>query len=73
MNININEIVTVFFTLFAVIDILGSIPILVSLKQKIPDIHPGKVTLASAIFMIGFLFIVEYFLFYMAKNDLTKN
>ena len=65
MNLNVNEIVTVFFTLFAVIDILGSIPILVSLKQKIPDIHPGKVTLASALFMIGFLFIGEYFLYYL--------
>ncbi len=59
---NFNEILTVFFTLFAVIDILGSIPILVTLKQKIPDIHPGKVTLASSIFMVGFLFAGEYFL-----------
>jgi multiple antibiotic resistance protein len=62
---NFNEILTVFFTLFAVIDILGSIPILVTLKEKIPDIHPGKVTLASCIFMVGFLFLGEYFLQYL--------
>ncbi len=64
-SININEVITVFFTLFAVIDMLGSIPILVSLKQKIPDIHPGMVTLASASLMIGFLYIGEYFLKYI--------
>ena len=62
---NINEIITVFFTLFAVIDMLGSIPILVSLKEKIPDIHPGKVTLASAALMIGFLYVGDYFLKYL--------
>lgn len=65
---NFNEVITVFFTLFAVIDILGSIPILVGLKQKIPDIHPGKVTLASAAFMIVFLFVGEKFLFYLGLD-----
>ena len=68
MNININEVITVFFTLFAVIDILGAVPILVSLKRKIPDIHPGKVTLASSALMIGFLFIGEYFLKYLIHH-----
>ncbi len=62
---NINEIITVFFTLFAVIDMLGSIPILVSLKEKIPDINPTKVTLASAALMIGFLYVGDYFLKYL--------
>ncbi len=65
---NINEVITVFFTLFAVIDILGSIPILVGLKQKIPDISPVKVTLASAVFMIFFLYIGESFLFYLGLD-----
>ena len=62
---NINEVITVFFTLFAVIDMLGSIPILVSLKEKIPDINPTKVTLASATLMIGFLYVGDYFLKYL--------
>ena len=62
---NINESITVFFTLFAVIDMLGSIPILITLKQKIPDINPLKVTIASAILMISFLYIGEFFLKYL--------
>ena len=72
-NININEVITVFFTLFAVIDMLGSIPILVSLKQKIPDIHPGMVTLASASLMIGFLYIGEYFLKYIGEFSVPND
>ena len=31
---NINQLLTIGFTLFAVIDILGSIPVLISLKEK---------------------------------------
>ncbi len=62
---NINESITVFFTLFAVIDMLGSIPILITLKQKIPDIHPLKVTIASAFLMIAFLYVGELFLKYL--------
>ena len=65
---NINEVITVFFTLFAVIDMLGSIPILVSLKEKIPDINPTKVTLASASLMIGFLYVGDYFLKYLFQT-----
>ncbi len=57
-----DEILTVSFTLFAVIDIIGSIPLLISLRQKIGHIQSEKVTLASAILMILFLFIGEPFL-----------
>lgn len=57
-----DEILTVSFTLFAVIDIIGSIPLLISLRQKIGHIQSEKVTLASAILMIVFLFIGEPFL-----------
>ena len=34
MGIELNKLVTVTFTLFAVIDIIGSVPILISLKEK---------------------------------------
>jgi multiple antibiotic resistance protein len=57
-----DEILTVSFTLFAVIDIIGSIPLLISLRQKIGHIQSEKVTLASAVLMILFLFIGEPFL-----------
>jgi multiple antibiotic resistance protein len=68
MNFDLKEIVTVTFSLFAVIDMLGSVPIVVSLKKKIPDISSWKVTLASAVFMIAFLFAGEYFLRFLGLD-----
>ena len=50
-----SEILTVSFTLFAVIDMLGSIPVIIGLRSKSIQISPLKVTLASAVLMIGFL------------------
>lgn len=62
-NIKIEEIITISFTLFAVIDILGSIPILISLKDKMGGhIRSAQATLASGIFMILFLFLGQPFL-----------
>ncbi|MES1224728.1 MAG: MarC family protein [Bacteroidota bacterium] len=62
MNINFNELVTVTFTLFAVIDIIGSIPILISLKQNLGGINELKATLVSGGLMVLFLFVGEKFL-----------
>lgn len=56
MPFSFNELVTVVFTLFAVIDIVGSVPILISLKQKIGGIHEFRATLISGVLMILFLF-----------------
>jgi len=50
------EILSVTLTLFAVIDILGSIPVLVTLKQKMGRIHAGLATLVS-----GFLILLFFF------------
>lgn len=62
-NIVAKEIITVSFTLFAVIDMLGSIPILVSLKEKIGGtIKSLQATLVSAALMILFLFLGKEFL-----------
>jgi multiple antibiotic resistance protein len=62
-NINAKEIVTVTFTLFAVIDMLGSIPILISLKEKMGGvIRSSQATIASGAFMILFLFVGQPFL-----------
>jgi multiple antibiotic resistance protein len=62
-NLGIEEIITVSFTLFAVIDILGSIPILISLKDKMGgQIRSMQATLASGAFMILFLFLGQPFL-----------
>jgi multiple antibiotic resistance protein len=62
-GIALKEIVTVSFTLFAVIDMLGSIPILVSLKEKFGgNIRSMQATLVSAALMILFLFLGKEFL-----------
>ena len=45
--------------LFAVIDIVGSIPILMDVKRKSGNIHPGRATLVALGIMLAFLFIGE--------------
>ena len=54
-----NQLLTVTFTLFAVIDIVGSIPLLHALKKKLGGLHEGKATLISGLLMITFLFAGE--------------
>ncbi|MCC7525468.1 MAG: MarC family protein, partial [Chitinophagaceae bacterium] len=49
-------------TLFAVIDIVGSVPILISLKQKIGGINELRATLISGALMVLFLFAGDKFL-----------
>ena len=62
-NFSFQEVLTITFTLFAVIDILGSIPILVSLRDKMGGkIKANLATLASGGLMIVFLFLGKQFL-----------
>ena len=62
-EISLKEIISVTFTLFAVIDMLGSIPVLVSLKEKIGGtIRSTQATLVSGALMIIFLFFGRQFL-----------
>ncbi len=56
---NIKDILTISMILFAVIDIVGSIPILVDLRSKVGHIQSEKATLVAACIMIGFLFVGE--------------
>lgn len=58
-NIRISEILSVSFTLFAVIDIIGSLPILISLKQKLGYIRASTVTVVSAALILAFFFFGE--------------
>ena len=57
--INWRDIFTVSMILFAVIDIIGSIPIIVDLRSKIGHIQSEKATIVAAIIMIAFLFLGE--------------
>lgn len=62
-NVSLQEILTVTFTLFAVIDMLGSTPVLISLQAKMGGhIRSGQATLASGALMILFLFLGKQFL-----------
>lgn len=45
--------------LFAVIDIIGSIPIVISLRNKVGHIQSGKASFVSACIMVAFLFVGE--------------
>jgi len=62
MEINFKEIVTVGMVLFAVIDIVGTIPVVVDLRAKHGHIESEKASLVAGIIMIVFLFIGEEFL-----------
>ena len=59
MKINPKEILTAGMVLFAVIDIIGNIPIIISLRKKAGHIQSGKASIVSCIIMIGFLFLGE--------------
>ena len=61
-HLDFNQLLTVTFTLFAVIDIIGSIPLLHALKKKIGGLHEAKATLISGALMVLFLFVGEQFL-----------
>ena len=59
MNLNFKEIATATMVLFAVIDIIGSIPIIISLRQKSGKIKSGRASIIAAVVLIMFLFIGE--------------
>ena len=59
MKVNPKEILTAGMVLFAVIDIIGNIPIIISLRKKSGHIQSGKASIVSCIIMIGFLFLGE--------------
>ena len=61
-EVNWKEIATVGMVLFAVIDIVGTVPIVVDLRQKHGHIESGKASIVAGIIMIVFLFIGEEFL-----------
>ena len=58
----LKEILTASMVLFAVIDIVGSIPIIISLREKAGHIQSEKASIVSALIMIAFLFIGEQIL-----------
>ncbi|NCT09622.1 MAG: MarC family protein [Flavobacteriia bacterium] len=57
MNFNLKEIFTAFMVLFAVIDIIGNIPIIIDLRKKAGHIQSEKASVIAAFIMIFFLFL----------------
>jgi multiple antibiotic resistance protein len=59
MHLNLTEIVATFMVLFAIIDILGSIPIILDIKNRTGAIRPLQTTVVAYAIMLLFLFIGE--------------
>lgn len=62
MEFNLKEIATITMILFAVIDVIGSLPILLDLQTKFGKIQSEKATLVSGAIMLVFMFIGEQIL-----------
>jgi len=59
---DLKEILTVSFTLFAVIDVVGSVPVIINLREKLGHIQSEVATLVAGLLMFVFLFFGEKFL-----------
>lgn len=58
-EISWKEIITVSMVLFAVIDIIGCIPVIVDLRSKVGHIQSEKATIVATLIMVTFLFVGE--------------
>ena len=59
MELDWKEVFTASMVLFAVIDIVGSVPIIVDLRNKVGHIHSEKASIVAMVIMIAFLFVGE--------------
>lgn len=68
MDLKLKSIVTVTMILFAVIDIIGSIPVIIQIRQRTGSIHAEKATLFSFLIMLMFLFLGENLLKFLGLD-----
>ena len=68
MNFSLKEITSAALVLFAVIDIIGSVPIVISLRQKVGHIESGRASIVAGAIMIAFLFLGETILKYLGVD-----
>lgn len=59
MAFDLKEVFTAGMVLFAVIDIIGNIPLVISLREKVGHIQSEKASIVSGVIMIAFLFVGE--------------
>ena len=62
MTVDFIQVFTAFMVLFAVIDIVGNIPIIIDLRKKVGHIQSEKATIVAGLIMIAFLFLGEQIL-----------
>ena len=55
-TLNFQELISAFIVLFAVIDIIGAVPIILDLKQKGRAVNAVQATLIAAALLLGFFF-----------------
>ncbi|MBR1648598.1 MAG: MarC family protein [Alphaproteobacteria bacterium] len=68
---NLQQFTGAFIVLFAVIDVIGSVPIIINLQKHGKKVNAEKVTLYSFIMFMGFFYIGEFFL-NLFKLDLSS-
>ena len=59
MNFSLIQITSAFMVLFAIIDIFGSIPIILNIKHKGQSVHPLKASAIALFILLAFLFSGE--------------
>jgi len=62
MNIDITQILSAFVVLFALIDVLGSVPIFLNFQKKGDDLNPLQASLYSLCILVAFLFVGDWIL-----------
>ena len=62
MYFDIKEFISATMILFAIIDVVGNIPLIVLLREKFKVIESGKATLVSLTIMVTFLYVGEIIL-----------
>jgi multiple antibiotic resistance protein len=65
---DLKEVLTVSAILFAVIDVIGSIPIILSVRTRVGTVYPEKATLVSLLIMVVFLFVGENILHFLGVD-----
>jgi len=56
-SLDFREILSVTMILFAIIDVLGAIPVIIELRQRAGHIQSEKASIAVLVLMVGFLFV----------------
>jgi len=68
ISVDFKNILAVSAILFAVIDVIGSVPAILAVRNRVGTVHPGKATLVSLLIMVGFLFVGENILDFLGVD-----